>query len=217
MPVVGHLWCFVTHRGASAFNILLGVLLATFTPATSAAQAGPNPTRYWQVDEVRPGLKGFGRTVMKGTKVETFDVEVLGVLKNTSPGRDMILCRLSGLGLEKTGVIAGMSGSPIYIEGKLLGAVAFAWPFGKEPIAGVTPFSQMHDYVASYEKRDLAERDRANRIGLARPLEIEGRSFETVTVSQDRSQQPPRQDTADGLWMGPLSTPLVTSGMSSGS
>jgi hypothetical protein len=61
-----------------------------------------------------------GRTVLKGTKIEPFDVEVLGVLKNTSPGCDMVLCRLSGLGLEKTGVIAGMSGSPVYINGKCL-------------------------------------------------------------------------------------------------
>src|SRR5262249_8609447 len=127
-------------------SALYGLLLATFLLSPSPAQAGPNPGTYWQVDDVRPGLKGFGRTVMKGTKVETFDVEVLGVLKNTSPGRDMILCRLSGLGLEKTGVIAGMSGSPVYIDGRLLGAVAFAWPFGKEPIAGVTPFCQMHAF-----------------------------------------------------------------------
>src|SRR5207249_3216206 len=82
------------------------------------------------------------------------------------PGRDMVLCRLSGLELEKTGVIAGMSGSPIYIEGKLLGAVAYAWPFGKEPIAGVTPFSQMHGYVESYEHRDLVEQaDKPTRGG----------------------------------------------------
>ena len=94
----------------------------------------------WNVDDVRPGMKGVGRTVMKGTKIESFDAEVLGVLKNTSPGRDMVLCRLSGLDLDKTGVIAGMSGSPVYIDGKLLGAVAYAWPFGKEPIAGITPF-----------------------------------------------------------------------------
>src|SRR6266849_39304 len=158
--------------------------LAIFLVGTSPVQAGPDPASYWQVDDIRPGLKGFGRTVIHGTKVETFDAEVLGVLKNTSPGRDMILCRLSGLDLEKTGVIAGMSGSPIYIEGKLLGAVAYAWPYGKEPIAGITPFAQMHDYVASYEKRDLAERDRARRIGLAQPLRIEGRSFESVSVAQ---------------------------------
>jgi hypothetical protein len=69
---------------------------------------------------------------------------VLGVLKNTSPGRDMVVYRLSRLNLEQTGVIAGMSGSPVSIDGNLLGAVAYAWPHGKEPIAGVTPFCQMH-------------------------------------------------------------------------
>ena len=82
----------------------------------------------------------------------------------------MVLCRLSGLGLEKTGVIAGMSGSPIYIDGKLLGAVAYAWPYGKEPIAGVTPFCQMHGFVEAFERRDLAEHDKPVRVGLRQPL-----------------------------------------------
>ena len=77
----------------------------------SAVQAEPKPGTYWNVDDVRAGMKGQGRTVMRGTKIETFDAEVLGVLKNTSPGRDLVLCRLSGLNLDKTGVIAGMSGS----------------------------------------------------------------------------------------------------------
>ena len=108
------------------------------------APAGPKPETYWQVDDVRPGMKGFGRTVMKGTKVETFQAEVLGVLKTTSPGRDLVLCRLSGLNLDKTGVIAGMSGSPVYIDGKLLGALAFRiGQFSKEPIAGITPIEEM--------------------------------------------------------------------------
>jgi hypothetical protein len=128
-----------------------------------------------------------------------------------------------------------MSGSPIYIDGKLLGAVAYAWPYGKEPIAGITPFVQMHDYVASYEKRDLA-RDRAKpqRIGLARPVHIDGKPYETVTVTQDyRDEGGGMRDEAlpssfiphpsslipasDSLWMMPLRTPLVTSGMSPGS
>src|SRR5215831_16497423 len=123
--------------------------------AASPSWAAPKQESYWQVDDVRPGMKGTGRTVMKGTKIETFDAVVLGVLKNTSPGRDLVLCRLSGLDLEKTGIIAGMSGSPVTIDGKLLGAVAYAWPFGKEPIAGVTPFCQMHGYAAAFERRDL--------------------------------------------------------------
>src|SRR5205823_9556596 len=136
------------------------------------------------MDEIRTGSRGFGRTVMRGTKVETFEAEVLGVLKNTSPGRDLVLCRLSGLNLEKYGVIAGMSGSPIYIDGKLLGAVAYAWPFGKEPIAGITPFVQIHSFVESYERRDVAEQNRPLRIGLQTPLDVGGKKFDAVTVSQ---------------------------------
>src|SRR5207245_9172786 len=91
----------------------------------------------------------------------TFKVELFGVLNNTIPSRDIVLCRLSGSDLEKTGVIAGMSGSPVYIDGKLLGAVAFAWPFGKEPLAGVTPFCQMHAFVESLERRDRGENSKA--------------------------------------------------------
>jgi hypothetical protein len=174
------------------------------------ASAGPKPETFWQVDEVRAGMKGYGRTVLKGTKIETFEAEVLGVLKNTSPGRDLILCRLCGLNLEKTGVIAGMSGSPIYLDGKLLGAVAYAWPFGKEPIAGITPFSQMHGYVESYERRDLVEEAEPNRVGLRTPLIIDGQTFDTVTVAQGLDA--PEPTAADGLWMAPLRTPLAATG-----
>src|SRR5215831_11624156 len=79
-------------------------------------------TKFMSVDEVQPGMKGYGRTVFQGTKIEQFDVELLGVLKNFAPKQDMILARLSGGPLARTGVIAGMSGSPVYIDGKLLGA-----------------------------------------------------------------------------------------------
>ena len=88
------------------------------------------------------------------------------MLRNTSPGRDLILCKLAGLNLEKTGVIAGMSGSPIFIQGKLLGAGVYAWPYGKEPLAGVTPFVQMEQYVASYEQRDLVQKASRTAFGL---------------------------------------------------
>src|SRR5262245_59993588 len=165
-------------------RILSALFLCTFLLSwqDTAAFADPKPESSWNVDEVRAGMKGQGKTCIKGTKIEPFDAEVIGVLRNTSPGRDMILCRLSGANLEKTGVIAGMSGSPIYINGKLLGAVAFAWPFGKEPIAGVTPFSQMHEFVTLFEKRDLADDGQPRRIGLATPLRIGGQVYDTVTV-----------------------------------
>jgi hypothetical protein len=185
--------------------VVLGLLLLALP-----APAAPKPDSYWQVDDVHPGMKGQGRTVMKGTKIETFDAEVLGVLKNSSPGRDMVLCRLSGLDLDKTGVIAGMSGSPIYIDGKLLGAVAYAWPYGKEPIAGVTPFCQMHGFVESYERRDLAEEAGPRRVGLRIPVRADGLTFDTVTVAQDCAA--PEPAAGDGLWMVPLRTPVAATG-----
>jgi hypothetical protein len=190
--------------------LTIGLFFPLSSNLIGFAWAGLKPDSFWQVDDVRAGMKGEGRTVMKGTKIEAFEAEVLGVLKNTSPGRDMILCRLSGLNLDKTGVIAGMSGSPIYIDGKLLGAVAYAWPFGKEPIAGVTPFIQMHEYVESYERRDLVEKNQPTRIGLREPLTIGGKAFESVTVAQGLDD--PEPTPADGLWMVPLRTPLVATG-----
>jgi len=175
----------------------IGLLLSLSPNQIGSALGGPKPDSYWQIDDLRAGMKGQGRTVMKGTKIEAFDAEILGVLKNTSPGRDMILCRLSGLNLENTGVVAGMSGSPIYVDGKLLGAVAYAWPFGKEPIAGVTPFCQMHQFVESFERRDLVDKNQPTKIGLREPMNIGGKNFASITVSQGFDDPPPTD--ADGL------------------
>ncbi|MCS6849614.1 MAG: hypothetical protein NZ700_00415 [Gemmataceae bacterium] len=184
---------------------LFGILACSSTPAA------PKRDSYWQVDDLRPGMKGVGRTVMKGTRIEPFHAEVLGILKNTSPGRDLVVCRLSGLDLERTGVIAGMSGSPIYIDGKLLGAVAYTWPFGKEPIAGVTPFCQMHDYVEAYERRDLVEQGEAPpRVGLAEPLRVGGRDYAAVAVSQGFDDPLPDDDGV--LRLVPLRMPVTATG-----
>jgi hypothetical protein len=179
------------------------------------AAAAPKPEKCWRVDDVRPGMKGVGRTVIKGTKVETFQAEVLGVLKNTSPGRDLIVCRLSGLDLDKTGVIAGMSGSPVYIENKLLGAVAYAWPYGKEPIAGITPFCQMDGFVEAFERRDLLRANKPTRVGLRQPLVIEGQEFDTITIAQGFEEATPTW--SDGLWLMPLRTPLSATGFTKNS
>jgi hypothetical protein len=189
--------------------LFISVLILALPPAVATAHK--HDSGCWRVEEVRAGMKGHGKTVMRGTRIETFDAEVLGVLKNTSPGRDMVLCRLSGLNLEKTGVVAGMSGSPVYIADKLLGAVAFTWAFGKEPIAGVTPFCQMHDYVEAYERRDLAEQRKPHQVGLERPLHIGGRDYDRVTVPG--APDAPLPTAADSLWMVPLKTPLAATGI----
>ncbi len=88
-------------------------------------------------------MHGVGRTVFSGGKVDEFQVEILGVLDNIGPKESLILGRLSGGEIERTGVMQGMSGSPVYIEGKLAGAVAMAFPFAKEPIAGIRPIQDM--------------------------------------------------------------------------
>jgi hypothetical protein len=123
-----------TRRIASLAFLLIGAFSLTLSA---------QDIKFMSVDEVRPGMKGFGKTVFQGTKIEQFDVELLGVLKNFAPKQDMILARLSGGPLARTGVIAGMSGSPVYIDGKLIGAVAFSFPFATEPIAGIQPIQQM--------------------------------------------------------------------------
>jgi len=103
------------------------------------------------VDEIRPGMVGVGRTVFDGTHVEEFKAHILGVLENViGPHRNLILAKLEGGPLANTGVIAGMSGSPVFIDGRLIGAVSYALgSFSKEPIAGITPIAEMTDATAA--------------------------------------------------------------------
>jgi SpoIVB peptidase S55 len=93
--------------------------------------------------DVQAGMKGTGKTVFSGTRIEDFQVEVLGVLENIAPKQSLIVVRLSGGPLERVGVMQGMSGSPVFIGGKLVGAVAMSFPFSKEPIAGIRPIEDM--------------------------------------------------------------------------
>jgi hypothetical protein len=117
------------------FRCLILCLLAAI-PASAALSIMP-------LSDVRAGMHGIGKTVFSGDKIEDFDVEVLGVLENTGPKQSLILGRLSGGPLEHTGVLQGMSGSPVYIGGKLIGAVALAFPYSKDPIAGIRPIEEM--------------------------------------------------------------------------
>jgi len=97
------------------------------------------------LSELKPGTKGYGLTVFSGTQPERFDVEVIGVLKNFLPNQDLILVKTAHPRLEAAKVVAGMSGSPVFIDGKMIGAYAYGWQFGSEPVAGVTPIRSMLD------------------------------------------------------------------------
>ena len=132
-----------------------------------AAASVPAATSTFPVDELRPGMVGIGRTVFEGDRLDEFKVHILGVLRNViGPRRDLVLARLEGGPLAQTGVIAGMSGSPVYVDGRLVGAVSYSLgAFAKEPIAGITPIAEMIEASAlQTPRRQLA------RVELKTPL-----------------------------------------------
>ena len=109
-------------------------------------------------DAIRPGMRGVGKTVFYGTEVEEFGVEVLDIIKNYYPQRDIILVRLYGEKVEQTGVVSGMSGSPVYIDGKLVGALALrVGNFMKEPIGGVMPIEAMLEVAGKEALREIEQ------------------------------------------------------------
>src|SRR5271165_6777690 len=124
-------------------KVVLALLVSLLSLSTNLAAQSPQPTI--PVDQIHAGMRGYALTVFEGVKPESMDVEVLGVLHNVNgPKGDMILVRLHGTKVEYTGVVAGMSGSPVYLDGKLAGALAFRiGEFSKEPIAGITPIEEM--------------------------------------------------------------------------
>src|SRR4026207_734512 len=135
----------------SLFAVLLGV---SALPSGATSQMG--------VNEIRPGMVGISRTVFDGTHVEEFKANIIGVLENMiGTHRNLILAKLEGGPLANTGVIAGMSGSPVYVDGKLIGAVSYALgSFSKEPIAGITPIGEMTRSARLPDSRPVGARVR---------------------------------------------------------
>ncbi|HEY6843567.1 MAG TPA: SpoIVB peptidase S55 domain-containing protein, partial [Thermoanaerobaculia bacterium] len=115
---------------------LLLLSISILIAAAASAQTMP-------LSEIQKGMHGYGVTVFEGTRLDKFDVEILGVLHNIGPGQNLILAKVDSPVLQRTNIIAGMSGSPIYIDGKVIGALAYAWQFEKEPVAGITPIAEM--------------------------------------------------------------------------
>lgn len=124
-------------KAATAFIILFNMVIT----------AGVHSLELMDSSQVKPGMKGYGLSVFRGWEPEPFGVEIIDVIRGVNANGDMILARLSGQGLEKSGVIAGMSGSPVYLSNAdgvyLAGAVAYAWPSAVMPICGIQPIFQM--------------------------------------------------------------------------
>jgi hypothetical protein len=124
-------------------------LLVSLPLTLRLAQAVPGPAdAIMPTSEIKIGMKGYGLTVFRGTEPERFDVEVLGTIRRFRPHQDLILIKTSHPRLEIAKVVAGMSGSPVFINGRMIGAYAYGWQFGSEPIAGVTPIQSMLDELA---------------------------------------------------------------------
>ena len=188
----------------------IALLLAT---APAPAQPRPsllNPAEMATVDQLRPGMKGVGKSVFQGTRIESFGVTVLGVLRRVDFGGDLILVRIdSGPPVSKGyGVVAGMSGSPVYVDGKLIGALAYAWSFSKQPIAGVTPIAQMlEDYLPG--SAPVASQ---GTLTATTPFVVDGMRIERATVAPTASLAAQAQAPNTGV-LTPIATPLLVSGM----
>lgn len=135
------------------------------------------------LSEVREGMKGTAKTVFRGTVPEEFSVEILGVVPGSiGPKQDMIIGRISGGGADRTSVFAGMSGSPVFIDGRLVGALSYSFPFSKEAICGITPIAQMIDIFES--KPVQAVRNSARPVSY---LEIAGFDWKSTFPGQAAS------------------------------
>jgi hypothetical protein len=183
----------------------LGGLVFAAAVAAVAAQTPVMP-----IGDVKAGQKGIGRTVFEDSKVEDFDVEILGVLNNVQPKRDIIIARLRGKNLENTGVIAGMSGSPVYIDGKLIGAVAFSYAYAKEAIAGITPIGEMLELRARPSSPSSQMTMAAAEIPFKPALSLN----ELFEMRRDALISP-ESLFVSGQALSPLPVPLVFGGFSS--
>lgn len=182
--------------------VALGV---TVSPAAQAPGGG-SAVEIMPLSEIRPGMRGVGFTVVRGTEPEPFDLEVLGVLENTFPNQSLILVRLAGLGLERTGIAAGMSGSPVYIDDRLVGAVAYRMgSFPTEPVAGITPIESMLRIgdVEQTRLADAAPRDAGPSMVAAAIDLIAGRPVDLA----------PLRPAASAPGIAPISTPVSIGGV----
>lgn len=185
------------------------ILLLLLSPSLLLAQEA----EFYPLEMVKPGQRGTGKTIFEGSQIESFDVEILGVLRNFGPKQNLILARLSGARVEDSGVFEGMSGSPVYLQGRILGAVAFAFSFSTEPVAGITPIAEMVDIF-----KDRPPRQR--RLASARsPQELY--RIQEVARQADAAFAPlPEIDIRAGEFgnlegrLRPIATPLSLSGFS---
>lgn len=187
-------------RDTRVLSLLIFFVLSVFMRFDGASTILP-------LNEVKVGMKGIGKSAFEEDRVTEFEVEILGVLQNVQPKRNIILAKLMGGRLDSAGVIQGMSGSPVYVGGKLIGAVAYSFPYAKEAIAGITPIEEMLD--VSDEEEPKASY--SPQIPVKKHLDLE----EVFALNKEYFLSKSALY-SEGQTFKPLPVPLVFSGFSSG-
>jgi len=197
---------------AAALAAALSFMAAGGVRAASSQSPLIPRSQMMTVDEIKPGMKGIGKSVFAGTRIENFGVTVLGVMKRVDFGGDIVLVRIdSGPPVTKGfGVVAGMSGSPVYIKGKLIGALAYTWSFAKRPVAGITPIAQM---LEAFQPGSSPVRQEGT-VKATQPFVIDGQRIERAVVRSSVGGS--TASAASGMTLVPVATPIMVSGMNGG-
>ena len=188
--------------------LALGLIALLVSTATAAP---PSPAPMLPRD-LRPGQKAVVRTVFSGDRIESFDAEIVGVLHGGRTEGDMILARATSERVQKLGVAQGMSGSPVYVDGRLVGALSSGWPFSREPLFGITPISEMLpvlDLPAAPGDNPSAGPSGAEPPGLAAPPRFRELRWE----ESDAPETPAAAPAGELEGLQPLALPLACGGL----
>ena len=194
-------------------RIVLAIILLV-AAGVAPAWAGPvlGPDEIMPTSEIRPGMTAVGKSVFRGTEIEEFHLEILGVLHKVRIGGDVILARvLDGTLIERqSGILRGMSGSPVYIGDRLIGAIAFSWAFSKEPVTGITPIEDMLRVLAG----DSPAQASSAAADLPHPLRVGVRTIRSVRILGSCAALPPDAIEPPGVMtLRPVGSLLLASGM----
>lgn len=199
---------------ATVFSLFLALFVSVSGIAQTPAKQAP---KLFPLSDLREGMRGTAWTVFRGSEPAEFNVEILGVVPGAiGPKQDMIIGRISGGEADRTFVFAGMSGSPVYIDGKLVGAISYSFPFAKEPICGITPIEQMLEIFEKKETR-RAGSDEPRPVSFAelaatnRQPELPRRAADSVGLLSASNQA---MSAVAGLSFQPIATPVAFSGFS---
>ncbi len=198
--------------GAATCILLVGGYLAG-TPVRAQAPAGKaangQGVATMDVADIRPGMKGYALTVFSGTQPDRFDIEVVDIVPDYQTGQDAILFRSPDPRLVHSGIVGGMSGSPIFIDGKLVGALAYGYRFNKDPLGGITPIANMLEVDKLPYRPELIPGPRAQARGRTGSL-----AWADAMLGLDTSPMPPRSrpEAATGAGLEPLGTPMTVAG-----